>query len=148
MAGSFIICKSTAATTVNGTTMLFTMGICVSPPRSHTDDMLVAWWLPGSSAERKFRTGRGKNVVDIFGTWQPMTAFTIADLKGTCMPETLVSQTAVLVMNFELDEGEIPFSVFNGIRNKGIDITGLSCSSTKRGNVYRSHVLMGLGARP
>ena len=78
-----------------------------------------------------------------------MTAFTIADLNGTCMPETLVSQTAVLVMNFELDESdEIPFSVFNEIRNKGIDITGLSCSSTKRGNVYRSHVLMGINARP
>ena len=148
MAGSFIICKSTAATKVNGAPMLFTMGICVAPPRSHTDDILVAWWLPGSSAERKFKSGRSKNVVDIFGTWQPMTAFTIADLKNTCMPETLVSQPAVLVMNFELDEGEIPFSVFNEIRNKGIDITGLSCSSTTRGNVYRSSVLMGIGARP
>ena len=77
-----------------------------------------------------------------------MTAFTIADLKGTCMPETLVSQPTVLVMNFKLDEGEIPFSVFNEIRNKGIDMTALSCSLTKRGNVYRSHVLMGIGARP
>ena len=111
---------------MNGTTMLFTMGVCVSPPRSQTDDMLVAWWLPGSSAARKFRV-RAKEVVDIFGTWQPMTAFTIAGLKGTCMPETLVSQQSVLVMNFELDEGEIPFSVSNEIRSKGIDITGLSC---------------------
>ena len=126
--------------------MMFLMGVCVSPPRRPDEDLLVAWWLPGLSKERKFRQGRSKNVVDIFGKWLPMSSLPPSELTGTCMPETLVRQEDVLMINFELEDNQIPFATFNELHKKhGIDVTGFAYSMTSGGSLYRSHVLMGLG---
>ena len=54
---SFVICKSTSLTKMNGTLLLFTLAQIVDCRHAH-DDILVAWWLPPLSAKADFKGGR------------------------------------------------------------------------------------------
>jgi hypothetical protein len=41
-------------------------------------------------------------------------------------------------------DATLPYDVFDALRSHhGIDVTGLSVSSTHRGNLYRSYALLG-----
>ena len=143
---SLVICKSTPLTKMNGTPLLFTLAQIVDC-RHGRDDLLVAWWVPPLASKADFKGGRKKKIVDVFGPWKPLAQCTLDELDDTDMPCCLVSHDAVLEMNVELENGKIPFSAFDALRNKhGIDVTGLSTSLTQGGNLYRSHCLMGIRA--
>ena len=111
---------------------------------------MVAWWVPSPGANVNFKKGRTKQVMDLFGPWRPIGQMTVAELTGTVMPDVLVIQQACLEMNFSLTaEHELPFEVFEAVRMKhSIDVTGLSLSLTKRGNVYRRFALPGCTPAP
>lgn len=145
-----VVCKATPATTCRGTLLPFTLAQVVALPRHAEDDVMVAWWVPSPGANVNFKKGRTKQVMDLFGPWRPMGQMTVAELTGTAMPEVLVSQQACLEMNFSLTaEHELPFEVFEALRKKhSIDVTGLSLSLTKRGNVYRRFALLGCTPAP
>ena len=125
--------------------MPFTLAQVVSPPRTPTDSVLISWWLPDTTPIVDFKKGSKKQVLDLFGPWRPLVRLTLAELRGTQMPETLVSQGAVLEMNVDLTvESELPFQTFDDLRQRhAIDTTALSFSLTKRGNVYRRYALLG-----
>ena len=129
---------------MNGTLLLFTLAQIVDCRHAH-DDILVAWWLPPLAAKADFKGGRKRMIVDVFGPWKPLAKCTLDELHDTDLPCCLVSHDAVLEMNVELDNGKIPFSAFDALRNQhGIDVTGLSTSLTQGGNLYRAHCLMGI----
>ena len=119
----------------------------VATPRHANDDILVSWWLPGQSQAADFKPGKKKQVVDLFGPWRPMSTMAIPDLSGTTMPEPLISQGALLEVGFEFSENkELPFKVFDALRMKhSIDLTSLTHSLTKRGNVYRRFAMLRCG---
>ena len=143
---SLVICKSTPLTKMNGTPLLFTLAQIVDC-RHGRDDLLVAWWVPPLAAKADFKGGRKKMIVDVFGPWKPLAQCTLDELHDTDTPCCLVSHDVVLEMNVELDNGKIPFSAFDALRNKhGIDVTGFTTSLTQGGNLYRAHCLMGIRA--
>ena len=80
----------------------------------------------------------------MYGPWRPTDELTTATLQKCVLPAPLISLTSVLECNFELTENnELPYSVFDALRAQyNIDMTGLNMSSTRRGNMYRSYVLM------
>ena len=136
------MCKATPQTKVGGTHLLYTLAQIVDARDEH-DDLLVAWLVPGRSEKALFKKGRKTKVVNIFGAWKPLAACTLEELDDTVLPETLVSQSAVLETNVLLQDDKIPFAVLDALRTKhGIDMTGLSVSSTAEGNLYRNHCLM------
>ena len=59
-------------------------------------------------------------------------------------PPLNVSSPSILEANFELkDDQTLPYDVLDAVRTQhGIDLTGLNMSMTRRGNCYRSYVLM------
>lgn len=140
-----MICKSTANTSFFGTSAPFTVARIVDMPTTMRGDLLVSWWIPDQTPKRDFKVGRKRKVVDLFATWRPMAALTPSELTGCLLPETFVSQDAVLHAAFSMEgEGLIPFSVFDALRaDHDIDVTSLTLSQTQRGNVYRNYVLMG-----
>eukprot|EP00974_Lingulodinium_polyedra_P059189 5700693-Lingulodinium_polyedra.AAC.1 len=67
-----------------------------------------------------------------------------ADLRNRRAPEPTVGIQSVLEANFDLKEAQsLPYDVLDATRAQhAIDLTGLNLSTTKRGNLYRSYVLM------
>lgn len=95
------------------------------------------------------RAGRKKKVLDIFGAWIP--ADDVSLNETLTLPSVLQPASKVLAWDFDPEQDEegdavsllIPFSVFDHVMDvHRIDITGLNLSSTKRGNLYRTHRLM------
>ncbi len=90
-----------------------------------------------------FRRGRGKQVLDIFGPWEPYENLSHGEASSYVMPLVICKHADVLIGNVELEHGRIPFPVFDSLRSAhGIDTTGLSVSQTHYGNLYRAFVLM------
>ena len=62
------------------------------------------------------------------------------------LPSPRVKAGDVIEWDFEVEDGEdgvrIPFSTLDRVMEHGIDITGLTVSQTRRGNLYRTHRLM------
>ena len=108
--------------------MPFTVAQVVGPPRAPTDTVLVSWWLPDVTPIVDFKKGSKKKAIDVFGPWRPLAQMKVPELTGTRMPETQVTQGAVLEMNFELTkENELPFDIFDFLRRRhGVDVTSLS----------------------
>lgn len=104
----------------------------------------VQWWLPGQSKKANHKGGKKKLVIDIYGPWGPASSVAIADLQVLPLPPPLVQAADVLEWGFDLTEDkQIPFETLDMIMDKhGIDITGLTLSSTSRGNQYRMYRLM------
>lgn len=107
-----------------------------------------SWYHPLESPELNFRPGRKKRVLDIFGAWIPADDISFEDSE--VLPTAVQPANKVLVFDFDPEEDEtqagslrIPFEVLDQVMDHhGIDVTGLSFSSTKRGNLYRTHRLM------
>lgn len=132
--GSFVITRCTSASKLP-----FAMGVL----RDLAGELgLVEWLHPLKSTERKFASGKKKQILDIFGRWLPVDSFQVGDLEE--LPKPLVDPKDILLWNFELTEdSEIPFSTLDQLLDvHGIDFTGLSLSATHRGNLYRTHRLM------
>ena len=74
-----------------------------------------------------------------------MGELTMQEVSGTNMPQVFVSQGALLVMQFSLTaERELPFHCFEELRTQhGVNVTGLTYTLTKRGNVYRRFAMIG-----
>ena len=63
------------------------------------------------------------------------------------MPSPVVHLSDILECNFDLSSDKtLPYDVFDELRSHhGIDVTGLSVSSTHPGNLYSSYALLGAG---
>lgn len=105
-----------------------------------------AWYHPLQSPEMNFRAGRKKKVLDLFGPWVPAQDLALRETET--MPSVMQPANKVLTWDFEpeVDHGHdpngvlIPFAVFDQLMDiHRIDVTGLHLSSTKRGNLYRTH---------
>lgn len=87
-------------------------------------------------------------MLDIFGAWMPSNDLPLVETE--ILPKVIQPPQKVLAFDFEPEpcEGEpghvqIPFHVFDHVMDiHGVDVTGLSFSSTKRGSLYRTHRLM------
>jgi len=107
-----------------------------------------AWYHPLQSSERNFRAGRKKKVLDIFGAWIPSDHLALSETET--LPSVMQPASKVLSWDFEPEQDDsesggvqIPFAVFDQIVDiHCIDVTGLSLSQTKRGNLYRTHRMM------
>ena len=127
----------------SGSRVPFSLGMAV--PGSDADAwgyILVAWWVPGTSAAATAGTGKKAKVIDIFGPWEQYDALTLESAANAELPEVRVLRADVLLANVQLDEqSRIPFKVFNTLRKThDIDVSGFS--STHRGNLYREWQMM------
>lgn len=87
-------------------------------------------------------------MLDIFGAWMPSNDLPLVETE--ILPKVIQPPQKVLAFDFEPEPCEsepghvqIPFHVFDHVMDiHGVDVTGLSFSSTKRGSLYRTHRLM------
>lgn len=102
----------------------------------------VQWWLPGTTSSANSRGGRKAQVVDLFGPWGPADALSLEEMGA--LPDPVVKTTDVLEWGFDLTvDHELTFETLDAVMDKHrIDITGLSLTSTSRGNRYRTYRLM------
>ena len=93
---------------------------------------------------RIFRGGFKHKVVDLFGAWAPAEGMSVETLKRCRLPNAIVNVRAVLECNFDLtEESALPYDLFDALRTRhSIDLSGFNTSMTRRGNMYRSYVLM------
>ena len=123
------------------------LGLQSRPPstveRAH--DVAVVWYAPGLASAETFRSGTKKKLLDIFGPWTSLHTLTLAEGRARNLPAPVVNLADILECNFALSsDGTLPYDVFDALRRQhGIDVTGLSMSSTHRGNLYRSYALLG-----
>ena len=140
-----LIFKPTANATYRGAKALFAMGMMVpdSAVGHDQDSFIVAWWVPRLANAETFRRGKSKQVVDIFGPWEPYENLSHQEASEYVMPVVVCNRADVLIANVEFEQGRIPFPVFDSLRlAHGIDTTSLSVSQTHYGNLYRAFVLM------
>ena len=98
-----------------------------------------------------FKPGRKKKILDIFGGWVPADEISLRETE--VLPSVMQPASKILVWDFEPEQAEddagsllIPFAVYDKLLDEhNIDMTGLSLSSTKRGNLFRTHRLMHSG---
>ena len=132
-ASKMVICKPPGSEATYN--VPFSLGM-VLPMREADayDDILVAWWVPGTST---MRAGKKAKVIDIFGPWEQYDALTLESAANAELPEVRVLRADVLLANVQLDEqSRIPFKVFETLRTiHDVDVSGFS--STQRGNLYR-----------
>lgn len=84
----------------------------------------------------------------MFGPWVPAADLALSESEN--LPSVMQPASKILSWDFEPEEDDsesggvvIPFAVFDQLMDvHRIDVTGLSHSSTKRGNLYRTHRLM------
>ena len=143
--GAMLILKTTADVSYCGVKALFAMGMMVPDSAVGYDQgsFIVDWWVPRFANAETFRRGRNKQVVDIFGPWEPYENLSQDEASQYVMPLVICNQADVLIANVELEKGRIPFPAFVSLRMAhGIDTTALSVSQTHYGNLYRAFVLM------
>lgn len=132
---------------MHGFLLPFLIGVAIETPstveRAH--DVVVVWYVPGLASAETFRSGTKKKLLDIFGPWKSLHALTLAECRACSLPSPVVNLADILECNFDLSADEtLPYDVFDALRRQhGIDVTGLSMSSTHRGNLYRSYALLG-----
>ena len=104
------------------------------------DRILVEWLLPESTRLK----GRSRARPDVFAAWKPFSEREVS-ADELVLPDIIISADSVLIARVELDESDyIPFPYFDRLRNdNAIDCSGLALSRTARGNMYRTHLLMG-----
>ena len=90
------------------------------------------------------RSGRKRDVLDIFGTWVPLDSCSVAALRECNLPQPLVDVDDILEFNFDWGANTtLPYETLDNLRVKhNIDVSGLNMSLTRGGNNYRSYVLM------
>ncbi len=136
--GSFIAVAAPDGTKAHGFVLPFIVGQVVDA-LCKRGTLVLAWFVPELARVDNFRRGQ-------FGPWVPLSDIATEDVRQYCVPDPLlnVSSRSILQANFELtDEQTLPYDVLDAVRTQhGIDLTGLNMSMTRRGNVYRSYVLM------
>jgi hypothetical protein len=144
VAGSLLLVRTSAETLVRGLPVPFLMATAMDTPRTvaANNEVLVAWWVPPFSKQINFRGGKKKDVMDVFGQWTLAEELPWAAL-GT-LPPPIVPVDAIICAGVVLsEESTIPYAIFDALRfNHNIDVTGLSMSLTRGGNLYRSYALM------
>ena len=132
---------------MHGLLLPFLIGVAIETPstvaRAH--DVAVVWYTPGLTSAETFRSCTKKKVLDIFGPWTSLHTLALAECRERNLPSPVVNLADILECNFALSsDGTLPYDVFDALRRQhGIDVTGLSMSSTHRGNLYRSYALLG-----
>lgn len=143
--GMFLICRARADTTFHDNRLLFTLGRLVPDAPSAADGfVLVSWWVPPFNKAAKFKPGRRKNVLDYFGAWRPFDDLDMTEVGQSNMPPGIVNKEQDVLLSVpELEaDGTIPYICLDSLRSQyGIDMTGLSVSSTTGGSRYRNYVL-------
>ena len=141
--GSYIIMAAPQGTTAHGQDLPIIVGQVVDAS-SKKGMMLVAWSLPQLARVENFRGGQKKQIVDVFGPWVPVDEITAQALTKCRIPDPIVNVQSVLEANFDLTEDQtLPYDVLDAMRTRhSIDMTGFNLSMTRRGNMYRSYVLM------
>lgn len=140
-----LILRTTADVSYCGVKALFTMGMMVpdSALGHNQESFIVDWWVPRLAKSEKFRRGKSKQVMDIFGPWEPYEHLSHREASGYALPLVICNRADVLIANVEFEQGRITFPVFDSLRlAHGIDTTALSVSQTHYGNLYRAYVLM------
>ena len=131
---------------VPGLLLPFLIGVAVETPstleRAH--DVAVVWYAPGLVSAETFRSGTKKKLLDIFGPWTSLHTLTLAECRACNLPAPVVNLADILECNCALtSDGTLPYDVFDALRRQhGIDVTGLSMSSTHCGNLYRTYALL------
>lgn len=128
-----------------GVKALFAMGMMVpdSADGHDQESFIVDWWVPRLAKAETFRRGKSKQVLDIFGPWEPYENLSHHEASEYVISFVVCNRADVLIANVELEQGRIPFPVFESLRlAHGIDTTSLSVSQTHYGNLYRQFVLM------
>ena len=140
-----LIFKATAGVSYCGVKALFVMGMMVpdSAVGHDQDSFIVNWWVPRLANAETFKRGKMKQVVDIFGPLEAYEKLSQDEASKCAMPVVICNRADVLIANVAIEQGRIPFTVFDSLRlTHGIDTTALSMSQTHYGNLYRAFVLM------
>ena len=73
----------------------------------------------------------------------PMGKLSAETIKNCRLASPIVHARAALECNFDLQDDCLPYDVFDALRTRhSIDLTGFNTSMTRRGNLYKSYVLM------
>ena len=130
-------------TTAHGHEVPIIVGMVVDTS-SKKGILVVAWYLPELARMENFRGGAKKQIVDVFGPWVPVDDMSIEAANKCQLPAPIIGLQSVLECNFELREDlTLPYDVLDALRTRhSIDLTGFNLSMTRRGNIYRSYVLM------
>ena len=145
--GSYIIMAVPSGTKVHGQALLIIVGQVVDASCKR-GRLVVVWLLPELTQVVNYRGGHKKKVVDVFGPWVPADHMDWKIVQQSCLPEAMVNESnqsvKILEANFMLtEEQSLPYAVIDALRTRhAIDLTGFSLSMTRRGNKYRSYVLM------
>ena len=133
---------------VHGVLLPFLIGVVIETPstlekRAH--DVVVAWYVLGLPSAETLRSGPKKNHLDKFCPWTSLHALALAECLVCSLPSLVVHLADILESKFDLSsDATLPYDVFDALRSHhGIYVTGLSVSSTRRGNLYRSYALLG-----
>ena len=141
--GSYIIMAAPHGTKAHGQELPIVVGQVVDTS-SKKGVLVVAWYLPQLARMENFRGGQKKQIVDVFGPWMPVDEIAVEALRKCCLPDAIVQVQSVLEANFNLTADlSLPYDVLDAMRARhSIDLTGFNLSMTRRGNMYRSYVLM------
>ena len=140
--GSLLLVAATSDAMVHGQALPILLGMAVHTS-SRRDLITVAWLLPELGQIENYRGGGKKRILDLFGRWMPMGELSAETIKNCRLPSPIVHARAVLECNFDLQDDCLPYDVFDALRTRhSIDLTGFNTSMTRRGNLYRSYVLM------
>ena len=141
--GSMLIVSAVSCPTkVRGTTLLFSLAKIMEDVHD-ADELLVSWYVPCVTAEASMKAGTKKKVVDIFGEWTKYEDLSTEEANNVEVAPVLIDPSAVLLHNFAFALRVIPYAVFDQLRSRhGIDVTQLSVSLTRNGNLYRAAVLL------
>ena len=150
-ASKMVICKPPGSEATYN--VPFSLGM-VLPMREADayDDILVAWWVPGTSAAATMRAGKKAKVIDIFGPWEQYDALTLESAANAELPEVRVLRADVLLANVQLDEqSRIPFKLFDKLRTThDINVSGFSSTTyiaDDQGNLYSIYIMKALAHR-
>ena len=141
--GSLIVMAAPNGMTTHGHEVPIIVGMVVDTS-SKNGILAVAWYLPELARMENFRGGAKKQIVDMFGPWVPVDDMSMEAASKCHLPVPIVSLQSVLKCNFELGEDlTLPYDVLDAVRTRNsTDLTGFNLSMTRRGNIYRSYVLM------
>ena len=121
----------------------FSLGLLIDIDESD-QTAIIEWWVPEMNKESNMKAGRKKLVLDIFGTWCPVSESNMPASDLGALPPSILKSDKILLWGFEMEEdNKLPFLVLDRIMDEmKVDVTGLMRSSTARGNLFRAHRLM------
>ena len=139
-----MIVRSSLGHAYFGEPALFCLGKCLEDGDLGKDRILVSWLVPPLSVSVNFKPGHKKQVVDLFGSWRLLDSLTPQEVKGTRLPDNMVSGSSILETNLVFLDGRLQYKTLCRLKEvHNIDVTALSVSLTRLGNAFRAFVLSG-----